>query len=135
VSEENVAIVRGAYERFNEGDLEGFLGLLADDVEWVEMPGPYPPPAGGGAHRGRDTLARDVLSTLPENWETMSAEPEEFIDGGDHVVVTMHFRGRTTAGNDVHAPGVQVWSVRDGQLARMQNYTDTAQLARALGAS
>lgn len=34
---------------------------------------------------------------------------------------------------EVEAPCVQIWRLRGGKAVRMQNYTDTYQLAQALG--
>lgn len=34
---DRITIVRSAYERFNDGDLDGVLALLTDDVEWPDL--------------------------------------------------------------------------------------------------
>ena len=36
MSGDNVAIARGTYDAFNRGDVPAVLGVMADDVEWLE---------------------------------------------------------------------------------------------------
>ena len=52
MSVENVEVVRGAYEAFTSGDLEGVGKYFADNVEW-ESPDTLP---NGGVFRGRDAV-------------------------------------------------------------------------------
>jgi ketosteroid isomerase-like protein len=50
-------------------------------------------------------------------------EEEEILEFGDEVLVvnTGRFRGRTS-GVDVTAHGANVWTIRDGKLARFRFY-------------
>ena len=70
MSQENVEIARLGYERFNRGDIEGFLALTDPDIEWHD-PGSFDT----SAVIGRDAV-RAYLETVLEPWEEFRKEPE-----------------------------------------------------------
>lgn len=128
---ENADVIRGGYEAFGRGDLEAALEPFADDIEW-EGPN-YESLPGGGTHRGRDAVA-GVLEEITKQWETFQVSPDEFIEGGETVVVLGHLEGRArSTGNEVKAPFVHVWRLSGGRARRIQVLTDTAVVADALG--
>ena len=51
-------------------------------------------------------------------------------DEGDMVVISAHFRGRNKSGAELDAEAEQVWEVRDGKLARVENKVDQEAWAR-----
>lgn len=131
----NVEIVKHTYEAFNRGNIRVVLEALDPKIEWREPSGSLPPPAGGGLFRGRDAVEKEIFGSIPQTWRELKLEPEAYLDAGEHVVVTGRFRARPKAGGaEVEAACVQIWTVRDGKVVRMQNYTDTARLAHALEA-
>jgi uncharacterized protein len=121
VSEENVEVVRGAYEDFNSGNIEGVLGRYDADIEWVEPGGGNAP---SGTFRGRDSVGQDVFATVPQNFDEFSAEPEDFRDEGDTVVVTGRFKGKAKSGAELDASFEHVNEVRDGKVVRFENKVD-----------
>ena len=54
----NTDMVRGAYAAFEVGDVPGVLGVLAEDVEWIEAEG-FPT---AGTYRGHDEVAFKAAS-------------------------------------------------------------------------
>jgi uncharacterized protein len=97
MSEENVQIVRDAYDAFNGGDIPAVLATLDADVEWIEPGGGNAP---SGTFRGPESVGQDVFAAVPENFDEFSAEAEDFRDEGDRVVVTGRFKGRAKSGAD-----------------------------------
>jgi len=83
MSAENVEVVRVAYEAFGRGDLATVAEHFAEDAEW-ETSDSLPL---GGLVRGRDAIIGN-FTQLPNYWSSFSVVPEEYIDAGDHVVVT-----------------------------------------------
>jgi ketosteroid isomerase-like protein len=77
-------VVREVYKRFGEADVEGFLKLCADNIEWV-VNGPSTLEK-CRSFNGIDGV-RAFLSILDRSWSFTSFAPREFIDGGDKVVV------------------------------------------------
>lgn len=76
-------VVKDVYARFAEGDLEGFLGLCADDIEWVVNGPPHLEKC--KAFRGRGGV-QEFLDLLAA-WEFSAFAPREFIVDGQTVVV------------------------------------------------
>jgi ketosteroid isomerase-like protein len=121
MSEENVELVRGAYEDFNGGNIPGVLGRLDPEVEWNEPGGGKAP---SGTFRGPESVGQDVFSAVPEQFDEFSAEAEEFRDEGDNVIVTGRFKGRARSGAELDATFEHVYEIRDGKIAKMENKVD-----------
>ena len=131
---QNVDALRSGYEAFGRGDLPAVMELWHDDIEW-EGPN-HPGLPGAGTHRGKDAVQNEVLGTIPQHWDEFRLTPDEFVDGGDTVVVLGHIEAKAKAtGSDVKVPVVHVWRMRDGKVARAQTLSDTAVLVEALGRS
>ena len=88
-------IVKEVYSRFGEGDMDGFLNLCADDIEWV-VNGPAALEK-CKAFRGREGV-QEFLNILGESWEFSSFTPREFISDGQTVVVLGEESGKGCAG-------------------------------------
>lgn len=77
-------VVKQVYERLGEGDIPGFLGLCAEDIEWV-VNGPAALEK-CRTFQGIDGV-REFLAILDRTWAFTAFAPREFIAGGDKVVV------------------------------------------------
>src|SRR5436190_23224347 len=121
MSQENVDLVRSAYDDFNGGNFDGVLARLDADVEWIEPGGGKAP---SGTFRGPDSVANDVFATVGENFDEFTVEIENTRDEGDTVVVTSHFKGKRKSGAELDAPAEQVWEVRNGKIVRLENKPD-----------
>jgi ketosteroid isomerase-like protein len=133
VSEDNVDVIRKAFDAFNRGDIPAVVGVLHQEVDWHNPDAPYPPPAGGGTQRGPDNVVAAIFGPVPETWDGFQAVGERFLDAGDHVVVTGRFIGRARAGGGpLDAPFALVFEMRAGKVTRVDQYTDTLLVARAL---
>jgi ketosteroid isomerase-like protein len=91
MSQENVELVRQAFEAFNRDDRATVIRLLAPDVEWHTLAGPI---LGVGTLRGRDAMLKfweDIAGSI----EGFRARSEELTDlGTDRVLVVARFEGR-----------------------------------------
>ena len=141
MSTENVEIVRQAFEIFNryrETELTReardrafaeFAELATADFEDVE-PREWP---GAGIHQGLDQY-RDVLEAFFEALSQMTAEIEEIFDAEDRVVVFVLWRARgTSSGAEWEMRPGQVFTLRDGRIARQEVYLDRADALKAAG--
>ena len=128
-----VAVVRGAYESFAQGDVGSVLSVLDPNVEWVESDAAGIP--GRGTHVGPNAVAENVFGPVPLLWESFRLEPEDYFNDGDTVIVRGVVRGVTRAsGRTLEAPFVHVFTVVDGRVTRMTNHHDTALWVEALRA-
>lgn len=125
----NLNSVQGVYEAFAKGDIPAVLGFLSSDVDWTEAEGfPY-----GGTYTGPDAVLEGVFMRLGAEWESFAAVPDEFIDGGDTVVVLGKYRGTYKAtGKSFQANFAHVWKVREGKAVKFVQYVDTLIVHRAL---
>lgn len=126
---DNVRIVRDAYDAFGRGDITGVLDRLTDDVEWISAGSSEIPFA--GRRRGRDQV-REFFSLLAANLEFQTFEPREFIAQGETVVVLGHEVARAkTTNRQMTGEWAMVFRMRDGKIARFQDYSDTENAAAA----
>ena len=80
--------------------------------------------------------ANTWLAEWTEGFESWSLEIEEVFDAGDQVVtfVRQHARAKR-GGPEVNMPIAQVWTLRDGLVARMEMYFDREEALEAAGLS
>ena len=126
---ENVDVLKRGYDAFNSGDAETLAGVFAEEVRWEGSNDERVP--GAGTFDSRDE-ALGALGQVTQAFESISSQPDEFLESGDTVVVLGHTEGRTKAGNDVKVPFVHVWRMEDGVIKRGQLLTDTAVILSAL---
>lgn len=126
---ENVDALKGGYDAFNSGDAQALAGVFAEDVRWEGSSDERVP--GAGTYDGRDD-ALAALGQAAEAFESITSNPDEFIEQGDTVVVLGHTDARTRSGNDLKVPYVHIWRMSDGVIQRGQLLTDTAVMLRAL---
>jgi ketosteroid isomerase-like protein len=103
------------------------MAAFEENIEW-QAPDSLP---FGGVYRGHDGVGR-FFGLLPTYWQELTVEPEEFIDGGDTIVVVARVRG-TAAGGSLDQKNVHIWRMGDGKAASFTEYSDTARALQALG--
>jgi ketosteroid isomerase-like protein len=129
----NLDIVKGVYAAFAKGDIPAFLGALDEKVEWTEPEGLGPVFT---SQIGPQAVAENVLGTVMQQVTDFSANPEEFIDGGDVIVALGHYRGKgASTGKQFEARNAHVWRIKDGKIAGLEVITDTHIWRDALGLS
>lgn len=125
----NTEIVQGAYAAVASGDIPTFVGLLDPDVQWTEAEGfPY-----AGTYTGPDAVLNGVFARLGSEWEGFRVVPNEFIDGGDTVVVLGRYAGTyNETGKSFEADFAHVWTLRNGKAVRFRQLVDSAFVQEAL---
>ena len=121
---ENKQLIKDAYRRFMEGDIEGVLGMFDDDCD-CDGPNLEGVPFADCYH-GKEAL-RQYFERLGAAQDVARFEPIDFIAEGDKVVVTgsatWHVK---STGLDYDSEWAHVFTVRGGKVARFQQYVDTA---------
>ena len=56
--------------------------------------------------------------------DEFTAEPENYDDRGDRIVVTGRFKGRAKSGAELNAPFEHIYEMKDGKIARLENKVD-----------
>jgi ketosteroid isomerase-like protein len=131
MSQENVEIVREAFESFLGGDEEKTAQLLDPEVEFHGTVGGLQ--EGQIAH-GQSEIDQTFESEDLEAWEERRLEPEEFIDAGDDVVVLLHeYRRGKGSGVELETETAVVVAVSGGRVVRIQGYMDRGAALEAAG--
>jgi uncharacterized protein len=125
MSRENVEIVRRFFETYRQGDFDAALECLAPDVVYkVTQEAP--------AH-GPEAV-RAIWERWESAWENLETVPEEYIDAGDHVFVTVRYTGRGAgSGIEFDARSYEIYTLRDGLCARKVEYAERAEALAAAG--
>jgi len=127
MAQENVEIVRRVYAGWAVGDFsEGDVFDPEVEFEMVDWPE-------AGRSRGLDAMRRTWQAALGA-WEDFRAEPYEFIEMGEQVVVLTRARGRGKgSGAEVSAETATVWTLDGGKIVRLALYWDSAKALQAAG--
>lgn len=127
------SIVKGLYDAFARGNIAAVLGALDPGAEWREADSSRY--ADGNPYIGPEAVAEGVFQRLARDFEDFTATPTHIIDGGIIVVVEGRYAGTVRAtGAALDAQFAHVWQLREGKVARFQQYTDTRRWAEAAGA-
>ena len=130
MSQENVEIVRRAFEAFNRGDADATVAAFAPDCEYIPS-GALP--GGTDVSRGPEGYKR-FASWLRDAFDDAHLEIHELIDAGDRVWVSMTLRGRgKQSGAETSWHFWQVWTLRDGKVVHGQGFTAREEALEAAG--
>ena len=133
MSQENVEVLRRAYEAFNRGDREGAAAGFAPEAEYVVTTGQIP--GAGGVYRGPEGYRRFLESWWGE-FDEPGIEVHELIETGDQVLASLKLRGRgKQSGVETSWDIWQIWTVRDGKVVRGQGFTSREEALEAAGLS
>jgi ketosteroid isomerase-like protein len=136
MSEENVEIVRRAFEEWQRGGGTPDaipVEVYAEDVEWDQSTYPVVDLPDRGV--GRDKLL-DALANYFSGWTSYRAEATEFIDAGENVISVLHERA-SIGDSDVLVERdlFHVWTLREGLCVKWQTFETREQALEAAGLS
>lgn len=123
-TQQNKQLVMQCYQCYKDKNIKGLVNLCHDDIEWIGNDSDDIPFA--GTFHGKDQVAH-FFTMLDQAQDALKFEPRDFIAEGNKVAVTgissWHVKptGLTYDNSWVH-----VFTVRDGKVARFQQYNDTA---------
>ena len=121
MSQENVEVVR----QFILLEVDQALEYADPDIVWN--------PTEESAAQGHDAVRASLVRWKSE-WDDYELRPEEFEHRGDRVVVAVCLRGRGRAsGVEVDARFYDVFTLRDGKIVRMDQFTQRSEALEAAG--
>lgn len=130
MTQQNVDVVKSAYDAFGRGDIPGVVAVFDPGIEWVAPVGSY---RIGGVHKGADAIVKNFFMVLGELWETLTVTPQEFIDDGDRVIVLGKVTGKARArGGTVDSPYVHIFEFKNGKVTRFEEFEDTATINQVI---
>jgi uncharacterized protein len=132
MSEENVELVRAAWEAWEHGDMEAIFAFYDPEIVWDQTH--YGAAELSGVYHGHDGIRQFFREWLAP-FERYYARPEEFIDAGEAVVVRLRQGGiGKQSGVEVEMPPYwQVYRLRDGRAVRIEVYTSQSEALKSVG--
>ena len=132
--QENIQLVRNAYDSFKRGDIAAVISSLADDIKWV-TPGPPEVFPMAGTWNGHDGVMQ-FFSKLDGAEEIQMFEPGDFLADGERVVAFVKFGGKVkSTGISFTSDLVHIFTIRNGKVNEFQEYYDTAAALTAYAAN
>jgi ketosteroid isomerase-like protein len=130
MSQENVELVRRAFEAYNRGDVDGAMSYFAPDCQYTAA-GTIPDRT--GVFYGPEGY-REFTDWLRSEFDDARAEIDELVDAGDTVVLGATLRGRgRQSGAETTFRFWQAWAVQNGKFVQGQGFTSREQALEAAG--
>jgi len=125
MSQENVEIVRKAWDAYSRGDYDRVGGFHDPHIVVVTL-------EDGVVYGNTDSLAN--YERWNEAWEGAESTLEEVKGHGDRVFLAARFQARGRAsGVEVDTRVYEVYMLRDGKILRIDEYEDRAEALEAAG--
>ena len=125
----NTDIIRATYEGSSADNGRILLETLAPDASWTEAAGfPY-----AGTYIGPDTIVANVFKRLATEWEGYKAEVHTYVAEGDRVAAFGVYSGvYLKTGKAMQATFAHLYRLKDGKIATMEQYVDSAMVQAAM---
>ncbi len=130
-TEQNVAIVKGLYKAFSEGDIPGALAPMDPKIVWNEAESNSL--ADGNPYIGPEAVLNGVFARIGGNHEYFKLEDIQFHNmSNNQVLTTLRYNGKVKkTGKTYNAQAAHLWTLKDGKIIGFQQYVDTKKLAGA----
>ena len=131
MSDTNVDLLLAGVDAYNAGDLDALLELWAPNIEVFPDASVFPE---ADPLRGRDAY-RSWLEEINSAWISARNDTiEAFALGADRVLHRGQWGGEGAAsGLFTTASITDIWTIRDGQIARVEYFFDHDQALKAVG--
>jgi ketosteroid isomerase-like protein len=127
----NVEIAKRAIAAFNARDVEAFVALTAEDLQWSPSMSPIESQifvGHDGAHRYFDALG--------EAWDRFEVMPERFREGSELVLMLGRLEGcGKVSGATVDSELGMAFDLRQGLIAGIRGFLDHDEALAATGVS
>ena len=125
--EQSAAVVTQVYQGFENGDMEGILALMSDDVDWIH-PGHADIPF-AGTYKGKQGV-QHFFENAFEHLDVVEQQVFDFLVKGDRVAALGFEKMRVkVTGKEYESNWIHLYTVRDGKVVRFEEFIDTAAVA------
>ena len=115
------AVIDAYFARLNADDWDAFAELWTDDAELRAV--------GFRPCVGKEAVLAYYPAVLA-HYRSHRDAVGRVVAAGDTVTVEIHFTGDTAEGHPVEFDAVDVFDLRDGKIARLSSWYDTALVGR-----
>jgi ketosteroid isomerase-like protein len=122
-------IIRATYEGPSEENGKNLLLALAPNATWTEAAGfPY-----AGTYTGAEDIIANVFQRLAAEWIDYRAQVHTYLADGDRVAAFGVYSGTyRETGKAMTATFAHLYLIKDGKIASMEQYVDSAMVREAL---
>ncbi len=131
MSQENVEVVRRAWQAYEDDGLDGLMELFGENISWRAIESA---PDDVGEIQGVEAMRRYLRDWL-ETFDGITSVPTEVLDLGDAgVLAVLRVKGRARlSGVETELSYAVVYAVRDGRIVQGREYVDRAAALKAVG--
>ena len=127
---ENKQVVLDFYDAGARGDMDACFALLADDITWTNIGSTK----FSGTFSGKQAMVEQLLGPLFGQLKAgISSQVERLTAEGDIVVAQTSGTAETLDGTSYNNTYCQVIRIRDGKIAEVKEYLDTALVDSVFG--
>lgn len=127
--QQNVMLVKNAFENFLKGNIQGIVDVCADDIEWGAHENPEVPYA--QTFHGKKGVSQ-FFSSLLGNVDYSAFEPKEFYTDGNKVFVKGYHAAKVkSTGKSFGHPMFLEFIVNNGKISSFFAWVDTRDQADA----
>jgi ketosteroid isomerase-like protein len=131
MSDANIAFVQSLYAAFQRGDIATIADAARPDTVW-QVHGRTKDHPSIGRHKGPQGVQK-FFGIVAETQDVSAFSPHDFYAVGDTVFVRGHYAcTMRKTGKPVSSEWLHRFTVGDGKLLGFEEFTDTAQFAKAL---
>jgi ketosteroid isomerase-like protein len=132
VAEENIQIVRKAFDAFVRRDVEAALEVMAPEVEF-SAPATQALADKHVSYEGHDGI-REYFDDVTRVWEELEIFLHEYHEvGDDRILVVGRVRGRGKARHIVDEPAQWAWRVEGEKIVWGHVFTNREAAVRSIG--
>jgi ketosteroid isomerase-like protein len=111
----NATVVRELLDKFNSGDMQAGVAMLADDIVWHEIGNP-------NEIRGMAALAEHMTGADAPDY-TITAELHDVIANDEHTIA-LATATATRAGKNFTYRVAEIYHLKDGKIAERWAFSD-----------
>lgn len=127
---ENKQLVLDLYDAGARGDMDACLALLADDITWTNIG----TTRFSGTYSGKQALVEQLLGPFFNRLKAgISSKVERLTAEDDIVVAQASGSAETLDGTPYNNTYCHVFCIRDGKIADVKEYFDTAYVNAVFG--
>jgi ketosteroid isomerase-like protein len=123
---DNIAIVRGAYDAFEKGELGYMKSISTPDFVMKTSAA-----TDDGEHYGPEAI-EEISRVINARWDEFRLEPLEFYYAGDRVLVLGTLVTKGSEEGLASTVG-QIWTLKDGKVTSVEGFLDSEEAIRAAG--
>jgi len=126
-----IAVVKDLYTSFERGDIQHIDALLTPDTVWTFHAPPHVVPY-AGTYKGKDGV-RQFFARIASTIDVHEIGQRQFMQEKDTVAVVGWERSvARETGGEFYAEWLHLFTIKAGQIARFEEFTDSAAITAAL---